>query len=541
MPVTSFRVRRIPWFEGDVSILLQEDNGPCPLIGLANVIALVSVNAGGGLKLPPDATFASVEHVLSVVAEYALAKVATTTAATPDMEARVLEFINTLPTLLQGVSLNPRLSSPNYSRVLLDSSARSDAVVSSFEFDGSTSMYDVIDVQLVHAWIVAPSDSPSAIRALEGSLFSKAQELLVALDAATAVEVVEVTDSAEVVEVTDSPTTNDKGENEGDGSAAVIKGEGEGKGDSDVAVVTNNDGGEGGSIAVVMPMLMPREEETGGAAAMPALADCGIVITPPPLPIISPAAVEDAKAVKEWLKRYQTQATPYGVSVLTSLLRNNELACLYRNNHLSVVFKFKDRLYTLVTAAAFAEEPSIIWETLEATEDCAVRNNTRFCDGAFKVAGEDEVESLTEDDTLARDTALASANSLHTASTRPESSAADTAFERDLALAAALSLGQAVPVPRPPPRHRDVDVVPPQPSRHQELPRAAEALPPAPLGPAKVRVVVSENERRSAGARLATELAAERRARSAMGPSSTTGSRSGATHSKKKESDCSIV
>ncbi len=104
------------------------------------------------------------------------------------------------------------------------------------------------------------------------------------------------------------------------------------------------------------------------------------------------------------------------------------------------------------------------------------------------------------------------------------------AFERDLALAAALSLGQEIPSAHT--RFSEVS-----------LPRAFEAMPPAPLGQSKPRVVVSENERRAAGARLAAELAAERRARGgATGHSSSPSSSSSAASAKsKKDKDCSIV
>lgn len=284
--VTHFRVKRIQWLDGPRSILLQEANGPCPILGLGNVIALVPFSEGGGLKLPADAKVASVEHILSVVADYALSKVASTTsrsaasaaAMMPDIEARVNEFIQLLPSLIYGVNLNPRLSSKNFSRVLSgDMKARSDAVASSFEFDNATSIYDVINVQLVHAWMVSPHDGAAAVKALDNLLYSKAQEMLVSLDAATTATATTITTTS-ILDAEEQPSPQ-----------------------------LSMEGGE---------------ENNDGANNVPPPSIAAVV------PTLSPEALENARAVKEWLLRYPTQATPYGVAVLNSLLRDSELACL---------------------------------------------------------------------------------------------------------------------------------------------------------------------------------------------------------------------
>jgi hypothetical protein len=264
-----FRVKRIPWNGGVYPILLQEANGPCPLLGLANVIALLPF---GGLKLSPNATTASLEHVLSIVAEFALASLLKSRISAPENEARVHEFISILPDLFSGVSLDPRLASPLFDRALTDTSVCKQAIARSFAFDGSTSIYDVINIQLVHAWIVSPTDLTEEREAMgleDGILFSKAQEMLVALDAAEAAHAI--------------PLPVDSGSVEG-GAAAR---------------------GDGGV------------RDPSGAAAVP---EQPVAPASPDLP--------RARAIKQWLHRYPTHATPYGVLVLTALLRDLELACL---------------------------------------------------------------------------------------------------------------------------------------------------------------------------------------------------------------------
>jgi hypothetical protein len=295
--ITEFRVKRIQWLDGPRSILLQEANGPCPILGLANVIALVPFSAGGGLKLPADAKTCSVEHMLSVVAEYALAKVSTVqsrsaAAMMPDIEARVNEFIQLLPSLIHGVNLNPRLSSKNFSRVLTDTTARSDAVASSFEFDNATSIYDVINVQLVHAWMVSPHDGVSAVKALENVLYSKAQEMLVSLDAAATATATATATDMKVVKNDDEQKVEESKEGLSESKEGLS---------DDPAAATS------------IPSPLPSPSPPPSIAVVPTL---------------SPEAFDNALAVKDWLLRYPTQATPWGVAVLNSLLRDSELACL---------------------------------------------------------------------------------------------------------------------------------------------------------------------------------------------------------------------
>ncbi len=59
-----------------------------------------------------------------------------------------------------------------------------------------------------------------------------------------------------------------------------------------------------------------------------------------------------------------------------------ELFALFRNSHLSVLYRHAGALYTLVTDQVFLQEPSVVWERLEDVDQGAAV----FVDSAFERA-----------------------------------------------------------------------------------------------------------------------------------------------------------
>jgi hypothetical protein len=59
-----------------------------------------------------------------------------------------------------------------------------------------------------------------------------------------------------------------------------------------------------------------------------------------------------------------------------------ELFALFRNSHLSVLYRHAGSLYTLVTDQVFLHEPSVVWERLEDVD----QGGAVFVDGAFERA-----------------------------------------------------------------------------------------------------------------------------------------------------------
>ncbi|EJF59158.1 hypothetical protein DICSQDRAFT_89628 [Dichomitus squalens LYAD-421 SS1] len=78
--------------------------------------------------------------------------------------------------------------------------------------------------------------------------------------------------------------------------------------------------------------------------------------------------IEEALVVRSFIESTSSQLTYYGLFDLASSLPPNSLVALFRNSHLSVLYKSPDAdgaLYALVTDQIFLHEPSVVWERLE--------------------------------------------------------------------------------------------------------------------------------------------------------------------------------
>jgi hypothetical protein len=73
----------------------------------------------------------------------------------------------------------------------------------------------------------------------------------------------------------------------------------------------------------------------------------------------------DIHAIKEFLNRWPTQLTDYGLSVIRSTLQPGQVAILFRNDHFTTLCKDgKGRLFTLVTDQGYSTHDEIVWESL---------------------------------------------------------------------------------------------------------------------------------------------------------------------------------
>lgn len=122
--------------------------------------------------------------------------------------------------------------------------------------------------------------------------------------------------------------------------------------------------------------------------------------------------------IHDFLHDSSNQATAVGLLELSSV-ENNQLCILFRGNHFSVLIKYKDLLYTLVTDAGFLDNSEIVWESIAIHGDSSFFNSD-FLNGSNQDAQaadfalalslqdkEDHVQSppthLTQDEYLTED------------------------------------------------------------------------------------------------------------------------------------------
>lgn len=71
-------------------------------------------------------------------------------------------------------------------------------------------------------------------------------------------------------------------------------------------------------------------------------------------------------AIKEFLNKWPTQVTTYGLKTMKEALRPGQVAILFRNDHFSTLYKDPrtDNLVTLVTDQGYSSHDEIVWESL---------------------------------------------------------------------------------------------------------------------------------------------------------------------------------
>ena len=123
------QIRKITFLGRSCGIILQSENGPCPIIALANALILERK-----IDIPPDTNSIGIEEVIQLVAN-AIFEVNNS----QDTDGNLLEIdevLDLLPKLVHGLDLNV---------IFTD--------VSSFEFTREISVFDALHIPLLHGWI----------------------------------------------------------------------------------------------------------------------------------------------------------------------------------------------------------------------------------------------------------------------------------------------------------------------------------------------------------------------------------------------------
>mmetsp|Transcript_22105 Transcript_22105/g.21813 ORF Transcript_22105/g.21813 Transcript_22105/m.21813 type:complete len:225 (+) Transcript_22105:72-746(+) len=136
---------------------MQSNNGPCPLLAIANVLIL-----RGQLKIHQDFSNLSHEHLVTLVADKLLElnKIDENDPNYSNLQANLSDAIAIIPKLQEGIDVNVKFDDIN-----------------SFEFTTEIEVFDLMKIQLVHAWVV---EKDSEIENAIGKMsYNQIQEVLV--------------------------------------------------------------------------------------------------------------------------------------------------------------------------------------------------------------------------------------------------------------------------------------------------------------------------------------------------------------------------
>ncbi|CAN0841577.1 Ubiquitin carboxyl-terminal hydrolase MINDY-1 [Linum grandiflorum] len=144
-------------------IILQNDNGPCPLLAICNVLLLRN-----HISLSPDVAEVSQEKLLSLVAERLIDSNSNTdnkdAGYVENQQQNIADAIDLLPRLATGIDVNIKFTRIN-----------------DFEFTRECAIFDLLDIPLYHGWIVDPQDSDTA-NAIASKSYNSLMGDLVALE-----------------------------------------------------------------------------------------------------------------------------------------------------------------------------------------------------------------------------------------------------------------------------------------------------------------------------------------------------------------------
>jgi len=129
------QVKRMPFLNREVSVVLQNENGPCPLLALINALLL-----RGTMKLHGHRSEIGSEDMIAMVADLMLES---NPAAHNDLnlQKQIEDVMKVLPTLQFGLDVNVKFSG-----------------VDQFEFDDRIAVFDLLGVNLFHGWVIDPHD-----------------------------------------------------------------------------------------------------------------------------------------------------------------------------------------------------------------------------------------------------------------------------------------------------------------------------------------------------------------------------------------------
>lgn len=149
----SYLIKRVHFFRREVPIIVQNKNGPCPLLAIANILLLRNQ-----LQLHQDAGEISDSRLMSLVAERLLdtnLNVSGKDAAyVSNQQQNISDAIALLPKLATGIDVNVRFKS-----------------IVDFEFTSECAIFDLLDISLVHGWLVDPQVSASLRLLLKSFIF----------------------------------------------------------------------------------------------------------------------------------------------------------------------------------------------------------------------------------------------------------------------------------------------------------------------------------------------------------------------------------
>ncbi|KAJ0968486.1 hypothetical protein J5N97_025403 [Dioscorea zingiberensis] len=360
-----YKTKVVEFLGRSTPIVLQNDNGPCPLLAICNVLLLRN-----NINLNLDASEVSLQKLLSLVAERLI-------DSNSNVEDKDEEYVNNQQqNIADAIDLLPRLAT---------------GIDVNVHFKKECAIFDLLDIGLYHGWIVDPQDADTAVAigsksyntlVAEASLPLK-QESTRGKEARASTEDISVSQThpktadnlididmtmssdpsatnadcnvsngrEESVDVSECVSSLEDSEPIYEGEECIL--------DSQLSTFEDQEPVYEGEI-----ILAEQSEKIDGTSSDHSKGE---------------AAREQWQLIKTFLENNANQLTIYGLFCLQEGLKERELCVFFRNNHFNTMFKFNGELYILATDQGYLNQPDLVWEKLNE-----VNGDTVFVTGSFK-------------------------------------------------------------------------------------------------------------------------------------------------------------
>ncbi|PRQ60320.1 putative translation initiation factor IF2/IF5, ubiquitin interacting, MINDY deubiquitinase [Rosa chinensis] len=296
-----YKTKLIQFLDRTAPIVLQNDNGPCPLLAICNVLSLRN-----NLNLSADTTEVSQEKLLTLVAERLIDSI--------DNKDAVADAIDLLPRLATGINVDIKFTR-----------------ISDFESTPERAIFDLLDIPLYHGWIVDPVLNETA-NAIESKSYNTLMGELVAMEtqSMTATLGVPSPSLSKTRYLVESPHSASSDE------PKVIK---------------------AGDREEEAELLMALQMSMGELSTSVGDPECSNSHQ-------SELSVQQGELIRTFLKNNASQLTYYGLFCLQDGLKEQELCVFFRNNHFSTMFKINGEVYLLATDQGYLNQHDLVWEKL---------------------------------------------------------------------------------------------------------------------------------------------------------------------------------
>mmetsp|Transcript_6490 Transcript_6490/g.9556 ORF Transcript_6490/g.9556 Transcript_6490/m.9556 type:complete len:553 (+) Transcript_6490:211-1869(+) len=376
----AYQIKSIRYQNSPRKILLQNINGPCPLLAAANALLLRGV-----ITLSSECVrngVASTDDVVNMLANRALIRSQQSSSTSSSLEKtdkegddgndndetnkpsnheyHLNEVLSILPTLQHGMDVNPQFTSPQ-----------------SIEYTHNLAAFDLLGVELVHGWVLDPQDLETCA-VVEMKSYNELIELVIGGDErrreVVRLEGWKVEKEEELMRLLDSNKGSKEGndETENDSIAQAETDEGvkeQTETDEGVEVISNDADSESSTLEQFSNTLSLDQQQ----AIEQEIADIGLKIEHASLQI-SRADVANA-----FLTSTSHQLTYHGLEQLHAYIGEDGVHVFFRNNHFGTITKHNGILYLLATDLGYANTPEIVWEKLDSID-----GNTEYVNEYFE-------------------------------------------------------------------------------------------------------------------------------------------------------------